>query len=181
MKTIYSIGHSTRTAEEFIAVLAQAGVRLLADVRAYPASRRHPQFGREALERSLAENGIGYVWLGEALGGHRPARADSLNTALAPAWRGYADHMQAPRFLDGLARLERYALTEPLAMMCAERNPDDCHRQFIADQLVAMGWRVTHLIGADEKREHHLHAAARETAQGLVYPGAASRQLGLGF
>jgi uncharacterized protein (DUF488 family) len=181
MKTVYSIGHSTRTAEEFIAVLAQAGVRVLADVRAYPASRRHPQFGREALEQALAASGIRYLWLGAALGGHRQAQTDSVNTALAPAWRGYADHMRAPRFLEGLARLEECALTEPLAMMCAERNPDDCHRQFIADQLVSRGWKVMHLIGADEKREHHLHAAARETDLGLIYPGPSSQQLGLGF
>ena len=181
MKTLYSIGHSTRTADEFIAVLEGDGVRLLVDVRAYPASRRHPQFGREALEQALASRGIGYLWLGAALGGHRNPKPDSANMALAPAWRGYADHMGEARFHAGIAQLEERALTTPTAMMCAERNPDDCHRQFIADQLVTKGWKVMHLIGAKEKREHHLHAAARETESGLIYPAAGAQQLGLGF
>ena len=181
MPTLYTIGHSTRTTEEFIAVLEDAGVRLLADVRAYPASRRHPQFGREALAAALAAREIRYAWLGKALGGHRAARPDSPNTALAAAWRGYADHMQAARFKEGLAQLQEWALTGPVACMCAERNPDDCHRQFIADSLVSQGWKVTHLIGASEKREHQINTAARVTPQGLVYPDPGQQQLGLGF
>ena len=181
MKTIYSIGHSTRTGEAFIALLQGAGIRLLADVRAYPASKRHPQFGRAALEQALTAQGIRYLWLGAALGGHRQALPDSPNTGLGPAWRGYADHMLGPRYAEGLRRLEEWALTEPVAMMCAERDPGDCHRSFISDSLLTRGWKVAHLIGAQEKREHHLHALARATETGLVYPGAGQQQLGLEF
>lgn len=181
MTTIYTIGHSTRSAEEFIALLVGAGVRVLADVRAYPASRRHPQFGREALEQALTSHGIGYRWLGAGLGGHRQARTDSPNTALAPGWRGYADHMASPRFAQALGQLQECALTQPTAMMCAERSPDDCHRQFIADQLASNGWSITHLIGANENRAHQMNALARETGGHLTYPAASDAQLGLGF
>jgi uncharacterized protein (DUF488 family) len=181
LKTIYTIGHSTRSAEEFIALLQAAGVRVLADVRAYPASKRHPQFGREALEQALTSKGIAYRWLGAGLGGHRQARTDSPNTALAPGWRGYADHMASPRFAQPLGQLEECALTQPTAMMCAERNPGECHRQFIADQLASTGWKVTHIIGAHENREHQINALARGTDGHLTYPAPGDPQLGLAF
>lgn len=181
MKTIYTVGHSTRTADEFIALLESAGVRLLADVRAYPASRRHPQFGREALAAALQARGIAYAWMGAALGGHREAQADTPNTGLAPVWRGYADHMQTPRYRAGLAQLEEQALTQTVAYMCAERDPGDCHRNLISDSLTDRGWKVVHLIGADEKQEHRLNPAARTGEHGLIYPGAGERQMGLGF
>jgi uncharacterized protein (DUF488 family) len=181
VKTICTIGHSTRSAEEFIVLLEAAGIRLLADVRAYPASRRHPQFGREALTEALNARGIAYAWMGPALGGHREPRADTPNTGLAPAWRGYADHTQTPRYRAGLAQLEEQALTQPMVYMCAERDPDDCHRNLISDSLVHRGWTVTHIIGADEKRTHRLHPAARSANDGLIYPGAGEQQLGLGF
>ena len=181
MKTIYTIGHSTRPAEEFISLLQSAGIRVLADVRAYPASRRHPQFGRAALAESLGAHGIEYIWLGAALGGHREPRADTVNTGLAPMWRGYADHTQTQAYRDGLAHLEERALTQPVAYMCAERDPADCHRNLISDSLTSRDWKVVHLIGAKEKREHRLHLAARESANGLIYPSPSQQQLGLGF
>jgi uncharacterized protein (DUF488 family) len=181
LKTIYTIGHSTRPVEELITLLEAAGVRTLADVRAYPASRRHPQFGRAALAESLGARGIDYLWLGGALGGHRDPRADTVNTALAPMWRGYADHTQSQAYRDSLAQLEEQALTHAVACMCAERNPDDCHRDLIADSLVNRGWKVMHLIGAEEKREHRLHPAARVSQNGLIYPSPNQQQLGLGF
>jgi len=181
LKIIHTIGHSTRPAEEFISLLEAAGVRVLADVRAYPASRRHPQFGRAALAESLGARAIEYLWLGAALGGHREPRSDTVNMALAPMWRGYADHMQTQVYRDGLAQLEERALTQPVACMCAERDPGDCHRNLLADSLTNRGWKVTHLIGAEEKREHRLHPAARENAGGLIYPSPSQQQLGLGF
>lgn len=181
MKTFYTIGHSTRSAEDFIALLEAAGVQLLADVRAYPASRRHPQFGREALSAALQAHGIAYAWMGAALGGHRDAHADTPNTGLAPVWRGYADHMQSARYRAGLAQLEEQALTQTVAVMCAERDPNDCHRNLISDSLVDRAWKVMHLIGAEERRAHQLNPAARPSEGGLIYPGAGDRQLGLGF
>jgi uncharacterized protein (DUF488 family) len=181
LKTIYTIGHSTRPVDEFISLLEAVGIRVLADVRAYPASRRYPQFGRAALAESLGAHGIEYLWLGAALGGHREPRADTVNTGLAPMWRGYADHTLSPAYGDGLAQLEERALTQAVATMCAERDPDDCHRNLISDSLTSRGWKVAHLIGATEKREHRLHPAARKSGNGLIYPGPSQQQLGLGF
>jgi uncharacterized protein (DUF488 family) len=181
LKTVYTIGHSTRSAQEFAGLLEAADIRVLADVRAYPASRRHPQFGRAALSESLGAHGIEYLWLGAALGGHREPRADTVNTGLAPMWRGYADHTQTQAYRDGLAQLEERALTQALAYMCAERDPDDCHRNLISDSLASRGWKVMHLVGADERYEHRLHPAASESAGGLIYPGPSQQQLGLGF
>lgn len=178
-KTIHTIGHSTRSADEFITLLEAACVKLLADVRAYPASRRHPQFGREALADALKARGIGYTWLGAALGGHREARSDTPNTGLAPVWRGYADHTATPRYRAGIEQLEALAGAQGVACMCAERDPADCHRNLISDTLVNRGWNVTHLIGADERRAHRLNPAARPADGGLVYPGADQQQMGL--
>ena len=181
MKQIYTAGHSNRPLQEFLDLLGGAGIELLADVRAYPASRRHPHFGREPLSAALQGRGIAYLWLGRELGGHRTARPDSPNTALAPVWRGYADQMQTAGFAQGIAELEARAGAQRTVVMCAERNPDDCHRNLIADRLNTLNWCVTHIIGANERREHVLHPAARNTDEGLVYPGADQQQLGLGF
>ena len=181
MKQIFTAGHSNRPLEEFLDLLEGAGIELLADVRAYPASRRHPHFGREPLSTALQGRGIGYLWLGRELGGHRTARPDSPNTALAPVWRGYADQMQTAGFAQAIMELEVQALSRRTVVMCAERNPDDCHRNLIADRLTALEWCVTHIIGANESRQHTLHATARVTEAGLSYPGTDQQQLGLGF
>jgi uncharacterized protein (DUF488 family) len=133
------------------------------------------------LSAALRGRGIAYLWLGRELGGHRTARPDSPNTALAPVWRGYADQMQMAGFTLAIKELEAQALLMRTVVMCAERNPDDCHRNLISDQLVALEWCVTHIIGANEQRPHVLHAAARIMGAGLVYPGAERQQLGLGF
>ena len=179
--TLYTVGHSTRQLAEFIGLLQQAGITLLADVRAYPASRRHPHFSREPLADALKAQGIGYVWLGRELGGHRNPRQDSPNTALPPAWRGYADHMGSPLYASGLAQLARQSEKHVVSVMCAERNPCDCHRSFISDSLVSSGWCVTHLVGATDKSTHALNPAARVTEGVLRYPGTDQVQLGLGF
>lgn len=180
-QAIYTAGHSTRPLAEFIDLLRAAGITLLADVRAYPASRRHPHFSREPLAAALEAQGIAYTWLGRELGGHRSPRPDSPNTALAPAWRGYADHMATPLYAAGLAELALQAQTQTVCVMCAERNPCDCHRSFIADSFTSREWCVTHLIGANEKASHALNPAARVSNGGLRYPGTDQVQLGLGF
>ena len=179
MKTIFTIGHSNRLLAEFVALLSGAGVKLLADVRAYPASRRYPHFSREPLAAALKAAGIDYLWLGDSLGGHREPRADSLNTALAPMWRGYADHMQTPAYTAGLAQLEQRALKQPTAIMCAERNPPECHRNLIADSLSGHSWCVMHRIGANESREHTPNPEARWVDGQLCYPAGQQMQLGL--
>src|SRR5262249_55548266 len=130
--TVYTLGHSTRTAEELIALLQRHGIGGVADVRRYPASRRHPQFAREALQESLPAAGVRYDWL-PALGGRRPVRPDSPHVAWREAgFRGYADHMETPEFAEGLSVLLALAAERPTAIMCAEAVPWRCHPQLLA-------------------------------------------------
>jgi uncharacterized protein (DUF488 family) len=169
-KPIFTIGHGSRTIDEFLMLLERAGVQSLVDVRAFPGSRRHPQFGREALKSSLANAGIEYVWEGEVLGGRRRPRADSPHVALRNAsFRAYADHMQSDAFRTGAQRLVERASRENIAIMCAERLPWQCHRYMIADYLVATGVEVRHLVDAAKPRAHEVRPEARMTAEGLVY------------
>jgi len=168
---IFTVGHSTRGQDELIAILKEAGVELLADVRRFPGSRRHPQFGKEALGAGLAAAGIGYRHEPD-LGGRREARPDSPNTAWrVAAFRGYADHMASAEFRAALERLITQQET-PTAVMCAEALPWKCHRQLIADALVARRVEVVHLLGPSERQIHVLNPNAAVGADGVVvYPG----------
>src|SRR5438128_10614089 len=139
---IYTIGHSTREPGEFLSLLAAHQVTQVVDVRRYPASRRHPQFARDALAMALGETGIRYHHEPD-LGGRRAARPDSANTAWrSPGLRGYADYMETPAFEAALARLRDLAAAGPTASLCAEAVPWRCHRQLIGDALVARGGGV---------------------------------------
>jgi uncharacterized protein (DUF488 family) len=140
-------------------------IQRLADVRRYPVSRRQPHFTRDALALALPRAGIHYVHLGE-LGGHREERPGSPHTALAGAFRGYADHMQTPEFARGVARLEALARERRTALMCAEARFEDCHRRFLCDALLARGARVVHVRTGAPEREHALHPAAHTGAGG---------------
>jgi uncharacterized protein (DUF488 family) len=152
--TIYTIGHSTRSSEELLALLREADAKLVADVRAFPGSRRHPQFGRDALAGWLPDAGIGYRHM-PALGGRRSPRPDSPNTGWREAaFAAYADHMASAEFRQALAGLEAAAHERPTAIMCAEAVWWRCHRRLIADALVARGWAVEHL-GVGHGREMH--------------------------
>jgi uncharacterized protein (DUF488 family) len=178
MTTIYTIGHGSRTIGELMALLREAGIECLADVRAYPASRRHPHFAREALERSLAETGIRYVWEGVSLGGRRLAVADSPHLALKePAFRAYADHMGTAQFRQGAARLTALAGESRIALMCAERLPWECHRHLISDHLVAAGRQVVHLVDPGPGKPHQLNRLARLRGGVLVYDGETQGRL----
>lgn len=180
MGMICTIGHGNRSIDELIALLAGADIECMVDVRAYPASRRHPQFARHALERSLAAAGIRYVWEGRALGGRRRALADSPHLALKePGFRGYADHMDTAQFREGAARLVALGAALRIAVMCAERLPTECHRSFISDYLVAGRWQVVHLVETGVREEHRLNSAARRRDGGLVYDGEAQGELEL--
>ncbi len=134
-RTIYSVGTSNRTAEEFIGLLQSYRVRMAIDVRSFPTSR-FPDFQRDALESWLPEQGIGYTYLGKELGGYRKG--------------GYEAFRQTDLFRHGLETLERLATKERSVFFCAERLPWRCHRRWIGESLQSRGWRVFHLI--DEKR-----------------------------
>jgi uncharacterized protein (DUF488 family) len=169
MRTVHTIGHSTRPIEAFLALLRLHGVARLADVRTVPRSRHNPQYEREALAAALAAGGIGYGHL-PALGGLRRARPDSVNRGLRGAgFRGYADHMQTETFRAGLDRLEALAAAEATAIMCAEADPSHCHRALLSDALLARGWRVLHILDAGVV-EHMLSPAMRTVDGRPVYP-----------
>jgi uncharacterized protein (DUF488 family) len=155
-------------------------VTCLVDVRAFPASRRHPHFGRAALEESLPAAGIRYVWEGHALGGRRKPSADSPHVALRhPAFRAYADHMMTQAFRQAAEQLVETARTETTAVVCAERLPWQCHRFLISDYLVAGGNDVVHLVNPGKQQPHRLNPVARARDGELVYDGKTQTSLGL--
>lgn len=169
---IYTIGHSTRDIAEFVGLLTAHGVRQVVDVRRYPASRRYPQFAGPALAAALAAAGIGYAHAPD-LGGRRTPRKDSANGAWKSAgFRGYADYMETAAFQAALAGLVETAHGRPTAVMCAEAVPWRCHRQLIADALVARGEAVAHILGSTRADAHRLSPHARLLEGGLLrYPG----------
>ena len=166
---IWSIGHGARPLEGFLAVLRAADIEALADVRLAPGSRRHPQFGAQALEAALREIGITYLHLPE-LGGRREPLADSPHRALrVAAFRGYADHMSTAEFARGYDRLTSLASESRTAFMCAETLWWRCHRRLIADRLTVDGWAVTHLFAPGKSERHVLWDAARTLDGHLIY------------
>lgn len=169
MPTVYSIGHGTATAEDFVRTLRDADVRLLADIRSAPGSRRNPQFGGAALRDTLADAGIEYLHLA-GLGGRRTPRPDSTHTGLrVAAFRGYADHMASDEFRADYARLQELAQLVPAAFMCAETLWWKCHRRLLADRLTADGWQVVQLRVGGPPEPHRLTDVARVEQGRLSY------------
>ena len=167
---IMTVGHSTRSIEEFLQLLTSHKVKRLADVRTVPRSRRNPQFDREVLPGTLEAAGIGYSHLPE-LGGLRHPRPDSRNTAWRNAsFRGYADYMQTGEFAAGLRRLLDLAHQGQVAIMCAEAVPWRCHRSLIADALLARHIRVEHIMSATHRRSHKISPWARVEGELVTYP-----------
>jgi len=168
-KMIWTIGHSTRTLEEFIAMLRSFQIELLADIRSFPGSRRYPHFNKEALEVSLPENNIKYIHLRE-LGGRRKVRPDSVNTGWrVAAFRGYADYMETDAFKIAIKELEALALKERTAYMCSEAVWWRCHRSLVSDYLKMQGWTVMHIMGIGKMEEHPYTSPARIVGDHLVY------------
>jgi uncharacterized protein (DUF488 family) len=171
MSTIYAIGHSTRTLEQFIEILKAHEITLLADIRTIPKSRHNPQFNEESLSRELPQAGIAYRHLKE-LGGLRHASKGSINTGWENAgFRGYADYMQTREFVGALRDLMRLARGERVAIMCAEGNPFRCHRSLVADALTVRGVRVLHISSRQRAREHTLTPFAKVDGTRVTYPG----------
>jgi uncharacterized protein (DUF488 family) len=169
---IWTIGHSTRTIEEFIGALQANGIKLLADVRLLPGSKRFPQFNKEELTKSLKEHGMGYEHFPE-LGGRRKAKKDSPNTAWRnESFRGYADHMETAEFASGIARLQEMADCHgATAIMCAEAIWWRCHRSLIADDLKVQGIEVIHIVDENKTEAHPFTSPARVVDGKLDYSG----------
>jgi uncharacterized protein (DUF488 family) len=167
---ILTIGHSTRTADEFLALLEVHGVAGLADVRTVPRSRRHPHFSAETLAAFLRAHGIEYLHL-PGLGGLRKPRLDSQNGGwVNPSFRGYADHMQTPEFGVALDTLISFSADRRVAIMCAEAKWWQCHRRLIADVLVARGIEVQHILSLRQAATHELTPFGKVTGNTVQYP-----------
>lgn len=168
---VFTIGHSTRTTKEFVALLIAHGVKQLVDVRSIPRSRHNPQFNETRLARSLENVGIRYRHV-PGLGGLRHARRDSMNTAWRNAsFRGFADYMQTPEFEEALDQLIHWAEKKRTAIMCAEAVPWRCHRSMIADALLARGLRVEEIASQERTRPHILTPWASVRRKRVSYPG----------
>jgi uncharacterized protein (DUF488 family) len=182
--SISTVGHSTHSIDDFIAILEAHGIRQLVDVRTMPRSRRVPQFNKESLAATLPASGIVYRHL-PGLGGLRHSRRDSINTGWRNAsFRGFADYMQAPEFRENLENLIEFAGQASTAIMCAEAVPWRCHRSLIADALVARGIQVVEILSAKQSRPHALTPIAQVNCSQVTYPAKppdASRNLRLEF
>lgn len=168
---IFTVGHSTRTIEDFIELLKEHEVERLIDVRTIPKSRHNPQFNRDELSKSLRRRRIGYRHMA-GLGGLRHAHKDSINTAWRNlSFRGFADYMQTPEFEQALEKLIELGAEHTIAIMCAEAVPWRCHRSLIADALAARKIPVEDLIGAGSARPHKITPFAHVRKQRVTYPG----------
>ena len=169
--TIFTIGHSTRSLDEFLALLRAHDIRQLGDVRTVPKSRRHPHFAGDALATSLPAAGIAYRHL-PALGGLRKPRRDSKNGAWRhEGFRGYADYMESTPFGEAIDDLVAWSKESRTAVMCAEAVWWRCHRQLIADALMARGVTVQHIQTATSAPAHKLTEFARVAGVQVSYPG----------
>ena len=172
MAVLYTIGHSTRTFDELIAALAAHQIQTLVDIRAFPMSRRLPQFNRNSLEETLPAAEIRYLWM-KALGGYRKKiLEESPNIALRnQSFRNYADYMLTPEFDQAMSTLLALAESSRTAYMCAERPHFRCHRMLASDWLVAHGHQVLHIDGSGPVKPHTLTAEARTIDGRLIYRG----------
>jgi len=167
--TIWTIGHSTRALADFLDLLDAWQIATIADVRRFPGSRKHPQFGQQALAQALAARRIDYVWMPD-LGGRRRAAPDSPNTAWRNAgFRGYADYMSSAPFALALSRLLELASASRTALMCAESLWWRCHRALIADALCVRGIEVVHILDAQHSTVHPMTQPARIVDGQLSY------------
>ncbi|MEO7167896.1 MAG: DUF488 domain-containing protein [Chthoniobacterales bacterium] len=167
---VLTIGHSTRTIEEFIELLRAHAVSRVVDVRTVPRSRHNPQFNKDSLPASLGQAGLRYVHM-PGLGGLRHARRDSINTGWRNAsFRGYADYMQRPEFAENLKALIALARQERIAIMCAEAVPWRCHRSLIGDALTVRGIRTEDIMSLTNRRLHTLTPFAKVRGKTVTYP-----------
>jgi uncharacterized protein (DUF488 family) len=168
-KIIWTIGHSTHSIQEFIAILKSFDIELVADIRNFPGSKRYPHFNKEVLETALCENNVQYIHLKD-LGGRRKPKPDSINTPWRnSAFRGYADYMESDLFKDAVKILEKNALKSRTAFMCSEAVWWRCHRSLVSDYLKVNGWKVMHISGVNKETEHPYTSPAKIVGGKLSY------------
>jgi len=168
--TVFTLGHSTRTLEEFVELLKTYNITLVVDVRTVPRSRHNPQFNKETLPSTLKQDNIKYIHMSE-IGGLRHPKQDSINLALKNrGFRGYADYMLTKEFTESLLRLIALAREKRLAIMCAEALPWRCHRSLLSDALVVRHIRVEHIISKESTIQHKLSETAHVEGTKITYP-----------
>lgn len=167
--TIYTIGHSTHSIEDFIAMLQAFNIKIVADIRSLPGSNKFPQFNQDNLKISLEEVGIKYLHLTD-LGGRRKAKKDSKNTSWKNiSFRGYADYMETEQFENAVKKMEQIAEKQTLVYMCSEAVWWRCHRSMVSDYLKAKNWEVFHIMGIGKVQEHRYTAPARIVDDKVLY------------
>ena len=169
LKSIWTIGHSTRSLNEFIEMLQSFQIGLVVDIRRFPGSKRYPHYNKDALQASLSENKIEYTHI-EKLGGRRKPVSNSHNNAWRlAAFRGYADYMETNDFHEAVEEMELLASKNKVAYMCSEAVWWSCHRSLISDYLKFRGWLVVHIMGVNRSEEHPYTKPARIEDNKLVY------------
>ncbi|MEO6905959.1 MAG: DUF488 domain-containing protein [Ginsengibacter sp.] len=168
-KIVWTIGHSTRTLEEFIEMLNSFKIEIVVDIRSFPGSRKFPQFNKESLQVTLPENDIEYIHL-KKLGGRRKVNPDSKNTSWRHlAFRAYADYMETDDFKEGIKELEQIILKKRTAYMCSEAVWWRCHRSMVSDYLKVHGWKVMHIMAVGKEQQHPFTAPVRIVNGELTY------------
>ena len=172
LNTIWTVGHSNRELNDFLALLADEKIEFVADVRRFPGSRRHPHFNREPLSATLQNIGIGYTHF-PILGGRRSARSETTKNSpwRVAAFAAYADYMLTDDFKAAFKELQTLGAHSRTAIMCAEALPWRCHRRLIADQFVAQEWQVLDIIGPNNTKPHELPSFATIADGQVTYPG----------
>lgn len=168
--TVFTIGHSNRSLEEFLALLQQNAITVLVDIRAQPYSSRFPHFSQDALRKALDDNDIVYHWAGRQLGGHRQPTNPSSHPALQDEnLRGYAEYMETDPFEQAIIQLINLASSARTAIMCAEKLVQHCHRRLISDYLTLKNSSIVHIIDRDQVIVHEMSRLARTESQRLFY------------
>lgn len=171
MNTIYTIGHSTRSATAFVALLKQCQIEHVIDVRSKPGSARYPHFNKEVMSNWLHEQGITYSHIKD-LGGYPSKYRTSVDNGAwkRPHFRDFADYMQSPRFAAAMRLLEDAATQQRCVAMCSEADPEKCHRCMITDALLARGWRVRHILDLGQVEDATLHTFAAVSDRTVNFP-----------
>jgi len=176
---LFTVGHSTRSLDELVAICEAHGLGAIADVRRFPGSRRSPHFARQSLEETLPVRGIGYAWIPELGGRRRRARDAPPSAWQVEAFAAYADHLRSAEFRAGFDRVLEMMAARPTAIMCAEASPYRCHRRLISDWAELHGIEVVHMLDTRRHERHRVTPFARRAGDDVIYEAEADAQLAL--